>query len=238
LEPAPEVMLAQEQAVVNRGIGLSKEVEAAFDVGKETEGTLILTNQRLLYAHGSEKEDSLPIGIFSTKRLIYTDVTELESVASDPANFTIALGAITSAVGHHRPAGAPRLEVRWEEEGAVKSTEFVQQIIGGRRRNLNDWAQVIMKLKSGGQKIRALPPLPPRDSLKGRIALVLGDMQEKGLITIEERVEEEFGVDLDPDQVEEACDELAAEGLLRKSTAAGEDEFYQKVSPLDDDLDE
>lgn len=232
-------MLAQEQAVVNRGIGLSKEVEAAFDVGRETEGTLILTNQRLLYAHGAEKEDSLPVGVFSTKRLIYSDVTELESVASDPANFTIALGAIISAVGHHKPAGSPKLEVRWEEEGAVKTTEFVQQIIGGRRRNLNDWAPVIMRLKSGEQEIRAVPPSPPIDSLEGRIVHVLGDMQEKGLITIEEKVEEEFGVDLDPDEVERACDELAEEGLLRKSEAPGEDQFYQRVSPLDaDDLDE
>jgi len=233
-------MLAQEQAVVNRGIGLVKEIKAAFDVGSETEGTLILTNRRLLYAHGSEKKADLPVGVFSEKHLFYSDVTELESVASDPANFSIALSAVTSVVGHHRPAGAPRLEVTWEDRGAVKRTEFVQQVTGSsRKRNLNDWAPVILGLKSNKLVVRTMPPLPPKDSLEGRIVHVLGDMQEKGLFTIEGQVEDEFSVDLDPDQVEAACDKLVSGGLLRKATSRGEDNFYQRVSPLDsDDLDE
>ena len=49
-------MLAQEEAVINRGPGTRKGVEAAFGMGGETEGTLILTDQRLVYVHGEGKE--------------------------------------------------------------------------------------------------------------------------------------------------------------------------------------
>jgi len=237
-DSAPEVMLAQEQAVIRRGPGIRKGVEAAFGMGGETEGTLVLTDRRLVYVHGNEKEESLRIGGFSAKRLFFSDVESLDSMPMDSASLEIQISAIAKVAGHRGEAIAPKLEVTWTEGGVTRATEFVQQISGAsRRRNLNDWARVIDKLRAKQLEIAPLPPAPGGDTLEGRILGVLGDMQEKGLLTIENEVEERYKVDLDPDAVEGACEKLVAAGLLVKGDARYEDVYYRKASPLGaDDL--
>jgi hypothetical protein len=241
--PADEVILAEEEAVINRGVGVIQEVQTAFDVsGKQTEGTLLLTNRRLIYVSGGERREDLPLGGLSSISLYYADVEDLDSIVSDAGNFSISLDSIVSVAGHRRTAMSPKLEVTWTEQrsGTSRSTEFVQRIIGGsRRKNIDDWGAVIERLKSGKQKIVALPPPPAADSLPGRVLYILGDMQEKGLFTLESEVSQKFGLTLDPEQVEEACRQLVAQGLTRRLGDPGEDPFFQKVSPLgDDDLDE
>jgi hypothetical protein len=234
-----EVMLAQEQAVIRRGPGLRKEIEGAFGMGGVTEGTLVLTDKRLVYVHGNEKEESLRIGGYSAKRLYFSDVESLVSMSLDSASVEISIPKITKVTGHHGEAIAPKLEVNWtDEKGASQATEFVQQISGAsRKRNLNDWANVIEKLKANQLKIRRLPPAPSDDTLEGRILVVLGDMQEKGLMTVENDVEEQYKVDLDPDDVEAACEKLVAAGLILKAVPKYEDVYYRKTSPLGaDDL--
>ncbi len=240
--PSQEVILAEEEAVVNRGVGVRQEMEADLDVGKETEGNLILTNLRLVYAHGSESEVDVPVGMvdpFETlgkKRLYISDVEDLENIPQDPANLSIKLSSIVSVKGHHTPGLAPKLEVQWNDNGVVKKTEFVEQETGrSRTRNLNDWAPVIERLKGGRQQIHMLPRAPERDSLEGRILQVLSDMQEKGVLTIEGEVEKKFDGDLDPDQVKEACERLASQGLISRTTTVPDEPFYVKVSPLGDD---
>jgi hypothetical protein len=233
----PEVMLAQEEAVINRGPGTRKGVEAAFGMGGETEGTLILTDQRLVYVHGKGKEVDLRIGAFSQKRLFFTDVESLDSMLLDSASLEIPISRIVDVTGHGGAAIAPKLEVKWtDQNGATRVAEFVQQMTGGsRRKNLNDWAKVIEKLKAKQLKITPLPPAPGGDTLEGRILGVLGDMQGKGLLTVEDEVEERYGVDLDPDEVEAACGKLVAAGLVQKLAPRDEDPYYRKVSPLSDD---
>jgi hypothetical protein len=228
-------MLAQEQAVIRRGVGLRKGVEAAFGAGGETEGTLVLTDRRLVYVHGNEKEEDLRVGAWSAKRLFFSDVENLDSMPLDSDSLELPLTNIVNVTGHSGEAMAPKLVVNWSD-GASKSTEFVQQITGGsRRKNLNDWAKVIEKLKANQLQIKPLPPAPDPDTLAGRILASLGDMQEKGPLVIEEEVEERYKLDLDPDDVEAACNELAAAGLVRKTAPRGEDPYYRKVSPLGDD---
>jgi hypothetical protein len=233
----PEVMLAQEEAVINRGPGARKGIEAAFGVGGETEGTLILTDRRLVYVHGKGKEVDLRIGAFSQKRLFFTDVESLASMSLDSASLEIPISTIISVAGHRGEAIAPKLDVKWtDRDGSTRATEFVQQITGGsRRKNLNDWAKVVERLRTKQQKLSPLPPAPSGDTLDGRILAVLGDMQEKGLLTVEDEVEEHYGVDLDPDEVEDACGRLVAAGLIRNLARPKEDPFYIKVSPLGDD---
>jgi hypothetical protein len=245
-DPTGEVILAEEEAVINRGIGLVNELETAFDVsGKQTEGTLLLTNRRLIFVVGGERQENIPIGTISTKGLYYADVEALNAIGADSRHFSIPIDSIVKVIGHNRLAEAsglvsPKLEVRWNEDGRLKTTEFVEQIAGrSRRKDLNDWSSVIERLKAGQQKIIALPPLPDANSLQGRILGVLGDLQEKGLFTIEGEVEQRFGVDLEPDAVEKACEELASIGLLRKVGKPEEGPFYRRVSPLGeaDDVD-
>jgi hypothetical protein len=236
-----EVMLAQEEAVIHRGSGTRKGVEAAFGLGGETEGTLILTDRRLVYVHASkQKEVDLQVGAFSQKHLSFTDVESLGSMSLDAESLSIPLSVIVSATGHRGPAIAPKLEVRWTDSagggGADHVTEFVQQMTGNsRRKNLNDWAPVIEGLRTRKQVVIQLPPPPGSDTLDGRILGVLGDMQEKGSMTIEGEVEERYGLDLDPDSVEAACGRLISSGLIRNISPPKDEPFYRKVSPLGDD---
>ncbi|MDG6915562.1 MAG: hypothetical protein JRM90_06295 [Nitrososphaerota archaeon] len=228
-------MLAQEQAVIRRSQGLRKEVEAAVGVG-ETEGTLILTDRRLVYVHGDEKEVALPIGEWSAKRLYFADVDALDSMVMDSASVEIPLSVISKASGHKLEALAPKLEVTWTDGGNTRKDEFVQQVTGrSRRKNLDDWAGVIQRLKAGSASLVKLPPAPKGETLEGKVMVVLGDMQQKGLFTIEEEVEERYKVDLDPDDVEAACARLVASGLVKRFSASDEDDSFARVSALGED---
>jgi len=231
-----EVMLAQEEGVIRRGPGAGKEIEAAFGMGGETEGTLVLTDKRLVYVHGGEKEVDLDIGAFSKKRLFFADVEDLGSMVMDSSSLDIPLANVTNVSGRKEPGIAPKLQVKWTDHGMVRTAEFVQQLTGSsRRKNLNDWAAVMTKLKAGKLKVVPLPAAPDPDSLQGRILAVLGDQQEKGLFTIESEVESRYKVKLDPDDVEEACKKLAASGLIKNLSSPKDDPFYRKVSPLGED---
>lgn len=231
-------MLAEEQAVIRRGPGIRKEVEAAFGFGGETEGTLVLTDRRLVYIHeGREQQESVRIGLMSAKRLRFSDVQALNSMTLGSGSVEIPLSRIVGVAGHHEEATAPKLEVSWTgKDGEGMRTEFVQQVTGGsRRKNLNDWAKVIQRLKAGQIKLARLPPHPGAETLEGRILGVLGDMQQKGVFTIESEVEARYKLELDPDDVGSACARLSTSGLVRKFSPPGEDESYSLVSPLGED---
>jgi hypothetical protein len=64
---------------------------------------------------------------------------------------------------------------------------------------------------------------------------VLADMQEKGIFAIEDAVETEYKVDLDPDVVQSACDSLSSQNLLVRSPDSSGDAFYRRASPLGED---
>ena len=232
-----ETILAQEQGVINRGVGLLQQVEAGFDASKkETEGTLILTNKRLIYARGDTSEKiEFGTGLSGGKSIVYSDADDLDDIRSDPANIWIDLETILSATGHKHMGQAPKLEIRWNS-GSEKKTEFVQQLTGkSRKRNLSDWPSVIQRLKEGTQEFRPLPSAPDTTTLGGRIFRVLSDFEERGPLTIESEVEKRYSVELEPDEVEAACEELVAQGLIQKTDVPGEAPFYEKVSALGDD---
>ena len=54
-------------------------------------------------------------------------------------------------------------------------------------------------------------------------------MKEKGTLTIEEEVETEYKLDLDPDDVQSACDRLTTKGLLVRFSELTGDSFYRKA---------
>lgn len=233
-----ELILAQEQAVVCRHTGIADELKTALDVsGKETEGTLVLTNFRLIYVHGGETREDVPVGILSRKPTYFADVDALESIQEDAANLSLELTWVTKVTGHRRFGMDPKLVVSWRTgSGGARTSEFIQQLTGGsRKKNLNDWAPVIDRLRAGTQKVTPLPHAPDESTLEGRILRTLGDMQEKGEMTIETEVEKRYQVELEPEQVEEACQKLKEQGLIAVTTPKDEEPFYQKVSPLGED---
>ena len=232
-----ERILAEEFAVTVRKSGLKGAVEAEFGF-KVVEGTLVLTNERLVFVSTDETTEDLAVGApapWSNKLVMYSDVEDLASIPEGPANLSVRLEEVTSVRGRKGELTRPALEVEWGAgEGKVKA-EFTEVLTGKRKRSLNDWAKVIQGLKDGTQKILELADLPPEDSLPGKVVRVLADMQEKGVVDIEDEVESAYKIDSDPDAVEDACNSLLAMGLVKKFQDAGAEPYFRKVSPLGDD---
>jgi hypothetical protein len=235
---ADEVILAQEQGAIMRESGVKKELEGEFGFG-ELQGTLVLTNRRLIFVSTDLKEIAIRIGYragAATFHLVYSDVDDLSAIPEDPSrNLFIAIDSISSARGHREEITRPRLEVKWWEGSEEKGRVFTEVLTGrSRKKNLNDWAAVILKLKSGTQKLISLPKVPGVETLEGKLMRVLADMQEKGVFDIEEEVEETFSLKLDSDEVQAACEKLSTAGLLTRRPAGG-DVFYRRRSPLGED---
>jgi len=231
-----EVMLAQEQGVIMRQAGKEKEFEGGL--GGELEGTLVLTSRRLIFVCTNEQKDDLKSAgrpPLSVMRLVYSDVENLSSIPNSGGNLFIPLSSITAVKGHIGHLERPSLEVRWQD-GVVQGRVFVERLSGrSRRRNLNDWATVIERLKAGDQKLLQLPAVPETDTLDGKIMAILADMQKKGVFGIEQEVENQFKLKLDPDEVQAACERLAQSGLLERLPDPTGDTYYRKRSPLGDD---
>lgn len=236
-DSSEESILAQEQAVVMRGLGVKKELEAEFGAG-EREGTLVLTNARLIFVCTGEKEVNIHEGytpLEPTAHLLFSDVEDLSEISQGPSNVLISISSIASATGHGGEFTKPKLEVRWTAGTEERSAEFTELLTGRRKKNLNDWAAVIWRLKAGSLNLIPTPRAPPIDTLEGKIVHVLSDMQEKGLFSIEEEVEEKFKISLDPDEVQAACDKLKEEGILDGFPDSSGDVFYRRRSPLGED---
>ncbi len=215
-----EIILAQEQSVIAKS-GFEKQVE----------GTLVLTNQRLIFVGATEEEDVRTM--LGKDTLRFSDVDNLNSIPKSQYNLSISLAKMDSEKGSH--FGHPSLRVKWNDDSGERHEEFVEQLTG-RKRNLNDWADVIDKIKSGKLK-PDIPksPAPGKSTLEGQIMYILGDMQEKGSFQIEEQVEEMFKLDLDSDQVEAACKELVKMRFVDVLPDRSGDNFYRKHSPLGED---
>jgi hypothetical protein len=210
--------LAQEQSVLYKS-----------GLGKETQGTLVLTESRLLFVAANEQDKFLD----GLDALRYADVESLDSIAQRASNISILLDSIISAKGSKGIMTNPSLKAKYNSGSGEKEVEFIQTIIGGRKKNLNDWARVIDGLRNGTIKIKTPSWLPDKNSLEGRIVESLSDLQEKGVFEIEEEIEKKYGAGLDPDKVEEACNNLVSKGVIEKK----EEDFYRMPSPLGaDDL--
>ncbi|MDG7006886.1 MAG: hypothetical protein JRN06_01430 [Nitrososphaerota archaeon] len=234
---APEHMLAQDQGVISRRPGFEEELEAGVGVG-EVEGTLILTNKRLIFVCTNEREDDLTgenaLNPLEKTRFVYSEVEDLAQVPEGSPNIFIPISAMVSVKGEHGGLERASLEVRWNSEEGEKGAVFSEELMG-KKKTLKDWAPVIENLKAGRQKLVDLPPPPPLETLKGRILRVLSDFQEKGVLDVEDEVETAFKVDLDPDEVQAACDELSLEGALRKYPDPSGDVYYRRASRLGED---
>ena len=220
-----------------RESGEKKELEGGL--GGELEGTLILTNHRLIFVYSDEREEDVKMTRRPTPfvmRLVYADVEDLASIPVTGGNLFIELSTIDSVKGHTGHFERPSLEVKWREDTHEKGRVFIERLAGrSRRRNLNDWAVVIERLKAGSQKLIQLPKPPEVESLDGKIMIILADMQKKGAFEIEQETENQFRVKLDSDDVQAACARLAEGGLLERIPDPSGDIYYKKRSPLGED---
>jgi hypothetical protein len=227
-----EIILAQEEDVL-----LKDNVPGTM---KNLVGTLVLTDRRLLFVE-ADKEEEVNVGVspvsgrYVTVR--YADVEDLSEVSANPNNLSILLSSIQTATSSGGILRPPEVKVTWKaSSGQLEHAVFSEELINDRKKNLKDWAKVIVGLNAGTiipKKPSA--PVPGIDSLEGKILHVLGDMQEKGQFEIEEETENEFKIDLDPDQVEAASKKLFLMGFVDQTPDNSGEIFYRKRSPLGED---
>jgi hypothetical protein len=125
-EKVNEVILAEEQSVVSK-----------TERSTEVQGTLALTNSRLVFAVAQEEEDVAEYGarLGSHPTLRFSDINDLNSVAPNPVNLSIPLSSIISVTGHKGEIGLPNLKVRWRDDlWGTKNAEFSQQVISRERK--------------------------------------------------------------------------------------------------------
>lgn len=207
------------------------------DSGAKVQGTLVLTNKRLIFVPANQQEDFTMNAIVprTEARLRFANIDDLNQIPSDPRTVSIPLSSIKSESSHEGIITLPSLKVKWNENGVERKAEFVEEIAGGRKKDLKDWARTIENLKSGKSIIQPMKVPPSEDTLEGKIFEMLGDMQEKGTLQIEEEVEQHYQVNLDPDEVSEACEKLVSQGFLDAIRDPSGDSFYRKRSPLGED---
>lgn len=245
-----ERLLAQEQSVINKTTQLHSKADL--------EGTLILTSKRVIFVSADQStgrsasdfkteavdervaQETASLGmrmLGGVLRVSYADVEDLSKIPNNPKNLFIPIPSITSISGHKGIIGRPNLKLSWKNSsGQVENSEF-QEILteGSRKKDLSDWARVIEKLKDGSLTLQNPTQLPQNDSVEGRIFSVMGDMQTKGDLQIEQVTEERFGIELEPEEVQTACEKLVSMGLLDQIPDASGDTFYKKRSPLGED---
>ena len=222
-----EIILAQEQSVTRKTAGLENEYQ----------GTLVLTNTRLLFVVANQEQD-VAITPLTTARVLFADVRDLNNIPMNPANLSVPLNDLEVEKGHERLFRLPTLKIKWSEGGVAKSAEFVEDIAGaGRKENLKGWVKVIESLKEGKIRLQfPSAPTPGLDKLEGKVLYILNDMQEKGIFEIQKGIEDAFKVeDIDPDQLDGTCQKLASQGFLNVIKDASGDNFYKKRSPLGED---
>ena len=145
-----EIILAEEQ-------GASKRVGSLGS----TRGTLVLTNRRLVFVKGNEFVSSetgtdrghLPYNLSFSD---ICDIGEIQSQAFDPEsakdNLSLDLDSVANAIGHKGGfSGHPSLTLNLAtRDGSPKdesqSVTFHEEMTGKRKKHINDWTDVIMKI--------------------------------------------------------------------------------------------
>jgi hypothetical protein len=248
-----EMILAQEQGVINKDPHLTKK--------GDIEGTLVLTNRQLIFVSNDNHDESMVKSISSGQPLdnkiaqesadlgedvfgssapqTYVDIEDLSTLSRNLKNLFIPIRSIVSSSGHRGVFGRPNLKISWtgsSGEGEITNIEFQETLTErDRKKSLADWAGIIQRLKDGTLSPHKPINLPQRDSIEGRIYTILGDMQTKGSIQLEEEAEKRFGIELEPEEVETAFGNLVSLGLVERIADPSGDSFYKMRSPLGED---
>jgi len=257
---AAEVILAEEQGA-SRNLG---------SLHKKS-GTLILTNKRLVFMRGNKEirievvpeiwRDIVP-NIFPSGLPAILGFAEVYDTAEIPSQMTfpdvsIDLASIISATPE-RPVDvtsfrrSSRLVVSWNSSIETKIVEFEEHMSGRPRKiNLNDWGDVIMKIKSGyfDNLIREL--INSRNSsqlevnsIEANVYFLLGDLQSKSTVLLSKEMEERFATRIDFERIQQACDRLERLKLIAGTYDTFWNDgdldrppFYRKYPPLGSEYD-
>ena len=198
------------------------------------EGTLTFTTKHLIFvsSNGNHSEtttdESAPESEAGN-----TDSEDPEVTVADSDTFSIPLSSIVSVEGK-RGMFRPSLTVYWRDDAQNETSkmEFIQKTRHvSTSGNINDWESKIHHLSTAqvmvAQEINsAMHSAEPR-SVPTKILGVLNDGEWKGLIQIERELREQYGTEIDIDELETQCNKLVTEKILERDKIG---EFYRKLN--------
>ncbi len=187
------------------------------------EGTLFLTNRRLVFVAGQEKPED----------------EDIQKMLDRPDALSIPLDQVVTAAGN-RGILRQSLNVVWHnpaDSPSTTKTEFLQK---NRPRNLaeaqnaiNEWVlqiedAAVSEVKTEQEEM--VQSSPSWDQLDSKVLESLGDMKWKGFFQLERDLEETYGASLDPDDLEASCIRLAKEKLIQQDKYGA---FFKKLPTQD-----
>lgn len=182
------------------------------------EGSLVLTNRRLVFAAG--------------KSTLTPD--EIKKVMQDRDAFSISLEQIANVTGN-RGILRPSLQVIWRnapEDQTTMRTDFIQnyrpKTLEEATNGINEWVSAIEggALADGDLKSGESAAIVDQSELKSKVLEELGDMQWKGFFQIEKELREKFNLTPDPDLLEKVCAELVKEKRIEQDKYG---QFFRKT---------
>lgn len=180
----------------------------------------------------------------------FSEIYDVDDIHADtfgrsPDSLSFQIALIEDAHGGRGGITAhPSLEIHLAETSVL----FHEETTGKRNQNLNDWADIIMRLKSGefaqriATEIERRMSEPPGETLAGKVLYILGDLQTKGVFEIWSELKARFEgydleFDLDSDKIEIACEDLFEHNWTAKITEGNMPPAYRKKPPLGEGFD-
>jgi len=188
------------------------------------EGTLFLTDRRLVFVAGQELEEG----------------EDIQKMLDEADAISIPLDQVVTVTGN-RGILRQSLNVVWHnppDSPSTTRTEFLQK---NRPRNvaeaknaINEWVPQIEEAAVSEVKTEQeemVRSSPKWDQLDSKVLQALGDMKWKGFFQLERELEEAHGGSLDPDDLEASCKRLVKGKLIEQDKYGA---FFKKLQTESD----
>lgn len=183
------------------------------------EGTLFLTDRRLVFVAGQELDEG----------------EDIQKMLDEADALSIPLDQVVTASGN-RGILRQSLNIVWHnppDSPSTTKTEFLQK---NRPRNvaeaknaISEWVPQIEETAVSEVKTEQeemVRSSPSWDQLDSKVLQALGDMKWKGFFQLERELEETYGASLDPDDLETSCKRLVKGKLIEQDKYGA---FFKKL---------
>ena len=167
------------------------------------------------------------LGVDTMPTIYFSEIYDASEIPQDiwlstSGSISFSLEDIDSATSEKRLLHKPTLKVvsNATDNRQPSIAEFQEQITGKRDCQLDEWAPLILKVKSGvlNDKIhlalRLTSLYPSVQTLEGKVFYILGDLQRKNAYEISSQIEEKFNEHVSLQDVEIVCLNLSKQGWI------------------------
>jgi len=232
------------------GVSTSSTINETLTTSPSPEVSIRTSNESLLKRQDNvifRNNRSIQEGILllTTKRLAFISTNaikeedKVQDFLQNPSSFSIPLDQIANASGN-RGILRPSLKVSWHPQPgdpAATKVEFVQKsaprTLDDVKNAVSEWVTTIdqaAKNEIVPQEFQetAGPTAPAvnEGELRARVLEDLDDKQWKGFFQISRDLDDKYGMNVDPDALENLCSKLVKEKLIEQDKHG---EFFKKI---------